>query len=229
MSGSFCPGHVGQAFKFRDPLHQPFLHLGRIAQVFSTLARELDDGLHKRRFGSTEMFVFAVEGLHNFAGQLPGLRSAQQDDVTFDTEPEPVVGHDAAGVGVVRGDFGFQGVLTEQALGKNPVCGVLRRDPLQGRELGPDPAGQFPGRLARERHAQDFFRPDPAVGNEPHHTVRHGGGLAGSGTGNDQPRSERGGNDGGLLCGGAVTFAQHGSQFFRGKPGGRDLGGVVIR
>ena len=178
----------GQRLELGHPVQQPAADLGRVLQMLGALAGELDHGLDERGFGGPEVFVVAVEGLHDLAGELEGLGAAEQHDVAFDAEPETVVGHDPAGVGVVGGDLGFQRVGAEQPGGEDVVPGVGRGDALQRGQLGADAGGQFPGGFPGEGHAEDFLRPDPAVGDEPHHPVGHGGGLARAGAGDDEPR-----------------------------------------
>ena len=110
---------------------------------------------------------------------------------------------------------------------KDGVPGVLRGDALQRGQLGPDPGGELPGGLAGERHAEDFLGPDPAVGDEPHHAVRHGGGLSRAGAGDDQPGRQGRGNDGGLLGVGlffSPSSADSSSGLNRGREGPPDAG-----
>ena len=209
---------IGQRLELGHPVQQPAADPGRVLEMFGALAGELDDGLDQGGLGGAEVLVVAVERFHHLARELEGLGAAEQHDVPFDAEPETVVGHDPAGVGVVRGDLGFQGVGAEQPGGEHLVLGVGRGDALQRGQLGADAGGQLPGGFPGEGHTEHFLRPDPAVGDEPHHAVGHGGGLARAGAGNDEPGRQRRGNDVRLFGGGAVLLPQHGGELLGGEP-----------
>ena len=131
--------------------------------------------------------------------KLPGTGLGEQPGSRVDWQPQPVLGDEAPGVGVV-GEYGR-------------LAGQHQRAPLrvehvrtgQATQPGADPLGELLRRLAGEGQAEHRLGGDMPVRDQPHHPRRHRLRLARSGARDYQGRLGRvGGDHLGLLRGGWV-------------------------
>ena len=115
--------------------------------------------------------------------ELVGLCFADHPGVRFQADAHAVVTHQRVRVRVVGGDAGPGGGLL-CSLDLDAGLG----EPVQ---LAVDPVGQLASGLAGEGDAEHLVRGGEAIGDQPHHAVRHGGRLARTGAGHHEPRFER--------------------------------------
>ena len=197
---------VGPVRQRLEPAHQridPFLGVHRVHQVLGAFPGEGHHGVDERVLRRGQVLVVTGIALDHRGGNLPRMGGAQQRGVGLDADAQPVFLHQGVGVGVVGGHRGIKQSLVVQ-LEQPGACQFL--------QLPADALGQFPGGLAGEGHAQDFLGAHLSVGHQPDHPVRHGGGLARSGAGDDQQRFQRGGDDR-RLFGRGLVLAQDICQF----------------
>ena len=176
-------------------------------QVLAHLAVEveevLDDGLgvvaQVRDHAGVPVDDPRAELVARGVGDDPGVRLV--------ADPQPVVGEQAGGVGVVGRDGGLEDVLV---LG----CGVVQR-PRVGQRLA-DLGAQLARGLGGEREAEDLVGPHLAGQHEVDDAGRHQRGLARAGTGDDDRGREGRGDRGPLLLAGLPRGAHR-----RGEVGGR--------
>ena len=113
------------------------------------------------------------------------IRRREQSRRGFPADQQRPLGQQVHGEGVVGGNGRLGDVI---------LAGLTQK--CQQRA---DPAREFPGRLVREREAQDLIRGDQAGGHQPYDPRRHHRGLAGPCTGQHEHRTIQRRTDGGPL------------------------------
>jgi hypothetical protein len=136
-------------------------------------------------------------------------------------EPQPVLGQQAAGVRVVRGDGRLRELLVEASRTGRAGRAGRGREPVQ---RPPNPRVELAGCLVGEGQPEKLAGADPAGADQPHHARGHHRGLAGPGTGDYHARLERCGDDPHLLV--AHVDPEHVAQLIgiaqhRARPGHR--------
>ncbi len=143
--------------------------------MLCTLTRHVEDTLHKRGFCCCEVSPLALVRFHDGIGELPGLGGTQHDRVPFDADPQPVILDNPVGERMIGGHGRIE---VAESTGIGAGVPLLAQCLMEGGQPLPDAGAELPGGLAGERDTQNLFGPNQRVGNEPHHAVRHGLGLA---------------------------------------------------
>ena len=150
---------------------------------------------------------------------LPGAGLGDEGGVGIDADAQAVDTHQGAGEGIVGGDHRLTDISGVPGAPVIFRSGREQAGRAEAGQAGGDALIQLGGGLAGEGQAEDLVGTDLPGGDQVDDSLRHGGGLARAGTGDDQERAQSVGDDARLLLGGGVD-PERGRKRLRGELAG---------